>query len=375
MRKYINKNLKNKFVIIMVILILMWDFIGTKGQLVEDLAIPISIGYDLLKKSEEDVKYSVPVEMHVSDPSGSMTSQVIAGEAKNIGGTRGDRQLKSNKKFLLGLEKVLIVSEEQAFYGIKNILDILTNNSNINDKALFIVCKGKAEDVLKDKVKGYANSGEYIAQLIKNAGYYNFFTGENNLINAMVRIDAEGRSFATPYIELKKNGSEITGLALFEGDKMVAKTNLQEAKIINLLRDKTGKGMLTIQKNNREYVNYYAKSKRKVKCYKEGEKYKFIIDIDLNGTIESNELYKNINNDIEVEKKFIEDMENSTKKMCEDFLQKSKSKWNTDFIGLGKFAVAKYGRHSGVDWNRVVPQSDIYVNVKVKVETQGRGDY
>lgn len=76
-----------------------------------------------------------------------------------------------------------------------------------------------------------------------------------------------------------------------------------------------------------------------------------------------------------MQKKFIKDMEDSTKKMCEDFLQKSKARWNTDFLGLGKFAVAKYGRHSGVDWNKVVPESDIYVNVKVKVQGQGRGDY
>jgi Ger(x)C family germination protein len=375
MIKHIKKNINNKIIIIILIIISLWSFIGSKGQLIEDLDVPIGIGYDLVKKNEGDIYYSIPIARYVVDPSGEIISKITTGEAENIGKTRDDRQLKSEKKFLLGLEKVIIISENAAEYGINNILDILVNNTTVNDRAFMVVCKGKAEDILKYKIKGYSNSSEYIDGLIRDSRYYNFFTGEYDFMNSIARIDAEGRSLVLPYIELKEDHPEITGVAIFKGDTMIAKADLQQARIINLLKKDNVTGMLTIKKGPKEYINYEAKTKLKVKCYKEGEKYKFVINLYLNGGIASNELYGNINKDPKVLKKFTEDMENSTKKMCEDFINKAKSEYKVDFLGLGKYAAAKYGRHTGVDWNKIVSESDIYVNVKVKVDTEGRGDY
>ncbi len=375
MIKYTKKSIKNKVIIIILIIIFTWSFIGSKGQLVEDLAIPIGIGYDTVKKNEGDIYYRIPIATYIVDTSGEVISEVITGQAKNIGKTRDNRQLKSEKKFLLGLEKVIIISESSAEYGINNILDILINNTSVNDKALMVVCKGKAEDVLKFKVKGYSNSAEYIDGLIKNSKYYNFFTGDYDFMNAIVRVDAEGRNLVLPYIELKENVPEITGVAIFKGDIMIAKLDLKQAKIMNLLKKGNVSGIVTIKKGPKEYINYETKVKRKVKCYKEGEKYKFFIDLNLNGSIALNELYININKDPKVLKKFTEDMENLIEKECEDFINKTKSEYKVDFLGLGKYAAAKYGRHTGVDWNKIVSESDIYVNVKVKVNTEGRGDY
>ena len=45
---------------------------------------------------------------------------------------------------------------------------------------------------------------------------------------------------------------------------------------------------------------------------------------------------------------------------------------------LGRIAAANFGRGTGVDWNKVICNTDltnIKVNVKVKVDNMGRGDY
>ena len=61
-----------------------------------------------------------------------------------------------------------------------------------------------------------------------------------------------------------------------------------------------------------------------------------------------------------------------------DFIEKMQSQYKIDVLDLGQVAVATYGRGTGTDWNEVVSNfdlSDIIVNVKVKVDNMGRGDY
>lgn len=370
-------NRNNKLIIYLIIIILIiYSFLGPKGELVENLDIPIGIGYDLEDISEENVAYRIPIAIYLFEES-DVSSDILTGKGVSIGLTRENRQAKSNKSFLLGLERVLILSEKVATYGIRPILDILLNNPQINNRASLVVYNGKAEDILNYKVKGYPNSAEYIEGLIRSAKQFNFFPDRQySLMDAIVRVDAEGRNTLLPYIGIEEKDIKIKGLAIFKQDKMIAKTNLQEAKIINLLRENNVKGILTIQETSKEYIDFYAESKRKVKCYKEGDKFKFIINLNLKGSISSNLLYKKLKKDPKVLEKFTNDLEESTKKMCEDFINKKiKNEYKTDVLDLGRVAAAKYGRGKGIDWNKVVNESTIEVNVKVKVDAEGRGDY
>ena len=68
-------------------------------------------------------------------------------------------------------------------------------------------------------------------------------------------------------------------------------------------------------------------------------------------------------------------MAKQVKEMCTGFLDKMKNEYKVDLLQLGWVAAAKYGRDTGVDWNEVVSNSDIKVNVKVHVDKVGRGQY
>ena len=178
-----------------------------------------------------------------------------------------------------------------------------------------------------------------------------------------------------PYIEKTDKGIEITGMALFKKDKMVTKINIDELKIMNMLKENDVKGILTIQKNANEYINYYATSKRKIFCTKEGSKYKFTINIDLKGDIIADTLYKNLQDSPKKDAEFNKKMAEEVKKKCYDFIAKMKNQYKVDCLDLGQVAAAKYGRQTGVDWNSIVCNSQIEVNVKVKIQKTGRGDY
>jgi len=358
------------YILIVVILIFIICSIGSKGELVENLQIPIGVGVD----TDPINTYKIPFLIYSFEEEDKITSIVVNGDGKSIGDTRQDRQLKSGTRSTIGLSRIFVFSEASATFGLRNFLDICINNPQINDRAICAVCIGKAKDILEYNVKGYPNSAEFIEKMIDNLQQYNFYPMQYTLIDLLVRVDTEGRNVLLPIIRIKDDIIETTGLAIFKKDKLVGKADVQEARIINILKENNVKGILTLQKDSKKYINCYTVSKRKIKCDKKNGKYKFVITLDLKGDIVSNELYQNIQNDPQVLKKFEEDMKIYVEKMCNESINKIKGEYKTDVLDLGRIAIAKYGRGTVSDWNKVICDSDIQVNVKFSVDTEGRGD-
>jgi Ger(x)C family germination protein len=347
---------------------------GVEREPVEKVSISSAIGYDLGKNTEGNVDYSVPISIYILN-NNKVSSRTVVSKGNTLGETREDRQQKIDKKFLLGFEKVYVISEEYAKHGISSIIDILFRTPEVRDTAMLCVCKGKAEDILSFEIKDYTSSGDFIEGLLKYSKEYNFFPGNYKLVDAYIRIGAEGRNLVLPYIEVTENTIEISGLALFKEDKMVNYVSSQDAKILNLLRESNIMGMLNIEDDPKRYIDYYGKSRRKVECYKVGDKYKFVINLRMVGDLATNEYHRKIidkpEKKKEVEKKLSKAMETEAKR----FLDIMKNEHKTDCLELGRVACAKYGRNTGTDWNEVVANSEIEVKAAVELDRYGRGDY
>jgi len=362
------------FIIITMLLVIIIAGIGAKGEMVEDLGIIVGVGNDVEKKGS-DITYSVPFLLYSFETKDKITTRVLTGKGRSIGETRENRQLISGRRLLIGLSKVFIFSQDVSVLGIKNILDINHNNAEVNDRALCIVCKGKAEDMLKYPVAGFQSSADFIDGMVKSLQVYNFFPQQYTMMDLLVRAKTEGRNTLLPYVEIKDNTIETTGLAIFKKDKMVAKADMSETRIINMLKENNVKGILTLQ-NSSKYINCYMTAKNKTTCSKEENgKYKFVINLNLSGNIISNELYDNIETDPQVMKRFEQDMTNYVQRMSNEFINKSKCQYKTDVLDLGRIAAAKYGKGTGTDWDEAICNSDIEVNVKFAVEGEGRGDF
>lgn len=371
-------NIINRFKILIIPMLLLITIVylnaGVDVAPVEEIDVVTGVGVDIEEKSKDNILYKVSISRQIFQEEKTL-SDVVDGNGKTLLSTREDRQKKSNKKFVLGLEKVIILSEEFARYSIRTFINTTFTNPHINDKTWLIVCNGKAIDMLKFKVFGYPSSSDYMEGIIKNAKHYNFFPENYKLVDSYVRIDAEGRELSVPYVEIKDGYVEITGMALFKKDKMVTKIGLEEARIMSILKEKHSHGILSILKNPKEYIDYLAKVKRKAKCNKTGDKYEFTIDLDFAGDITCNELYGDFLKKPNENKKFQSDMEKEIEKMCYNFLEKMQKEYKVDCLELGRVAAAKYGRNPETDWNEIVSNSDIKVNVKVNINRYGRGDF
>lgn len=372
------RNNKTKYIFIILLCIIITAFFSAgldDQQPVEELDIISGLGADLVIKNNKIVEHIVPMSVYLFESQNKISSILRTGTAKNKGETRQNRQLSDDKQNILGLEKVFIISEEQAYYGLQDWTNILFRNPYLNDTAYIAVFKGSAQDILGMEIKGYPSSSDFIGGLIKNSIFHNFFSDKYRVTNLFLSIGSEGYNPVLPYIEITDKGITITGMALFNNYKMVSKINVAESSIMNIMRENNVRGIITIQKNTCKYTNYYATSKRKVHCIKKGNKYEFTIDISLEGDLITDTLYKDLQKNPEEVEKFHKEISEKVKKECSDFITKMKYTYKTDCLELGKFAAAKYGRHIEKDWNSIVCNSEINVNVKVKLNKTGRGDY
>jgi Ger(x)C family germination protein len=349
--------------------------VGADTQPIEELDITIGIGYDIDRIGESSIEYIVSTNIYTFEGEDKISSIMLKGRGPTLGEANADRQRRSSSKYIEGYEKIYIFSREQAEAGIKNIADSLFGDPAVNDKGLIMVFHGRAEDALKHKPKGHPSASDQLEGILRNASNYNFFLKRYDLMDVFRGSQIEGRSLIMPYVELKEEGFEISGLAIFKDHKMVANLNTNETKFTSLLRENKVKGIITIQESPTRYINFYAKTRRKVKCEKIGDKYHFTINIACRGEVISNELFPSLLKDYSSKRESERAIEEKIEELCYRIINKMKKEYKVDVLELGRIAAAKYGRHTGVDWDEVICNSRIDVKVDLEIERVGRGDY
>lgn len=370
--------MKNSIILKLIVIILAFFILGYNPNdervPAEDLNVPSAVGIDL-EKINSNLLYKIPMSYYIFQEGKETQKKVAAGEGFSPLQARQNRSLKVGKDLVIGLEKVDIISEETARTGIRSIVDFFFNNTEINDTALMAVCEGNAKDILELNVPGYPTSGDYLEQMINSSKNFNFFEDNYKIIDVFARVDSEGRNIKLPYIKRTKDGLVIDGLAIFKNDKMVKKINVPDAKILNMLSNDAGKGMVTIQKNSDTYTDFYTKVKRKIKCTRENGKYTFDINLNFKGDLVTNQYNKEVQNKLKEKEKLEKELESKIEKQSKEFINKMQNVYKIDCLELGRIAAAKYGRDTGTDWDKVISNSQINVKASVKINNQGRGSY
>ncbi|MCI1715443.1 Ger(x)C family spore germination protein [Clostridium sp.] len=375
---------KNKILIIIPLLCMICAFfmVGIKNaDAVENLEIVAGIGSDIEYNTPNLVSYSIPLSTYIFGDTGEdgentrISSTIRKGVGKTIGETRENRQSISDKKSILGFEKVYVISESNAVYGIEPIIDVLFKNPQLNDTGYFVICKGKAEDMLSHKVKGYPSSSDFIEGLMKNEFNYSFFPKNTKITDLYTSLYVEGVNPVIPYIEICDGKIKVSGMALFKDANMVAKSNPDDSKWLNLMRNDRSFGIVSLQKSSKNYADFYADSSRKISVDRIDGKLHFTIELKLKGNTITNTYFKDLSKNVNTRELFEKEIGEIVHKNCCLVINKMKMEYKTDCIGLGQYAAAKYGRWSNTDWNKEVLDSSIDVNVKVSVENCGRGSF
>ena len=369
------KRYKVYFILTAALLFYMLIFIGIQRVPIEELEIIGGLGYDLKKVTPGNIEFSFPLESYVISPDGEIRSKTTVAKGLTPGQTDQNRQRMLDKAFVYGTDRIFVIGEDYATYGIRSILEERARNPYTSDMAFTMISKGKAEDILKFRMKNYASISEYLEGLIESLKWSNFFSQNYKIIDIMVRVQGEGRSLVLPYVEIEKNRVIVSGVALFNKDKMIGYLNISQTRLLNLLKENNVVGVLSLQQGSKKYIDISALSQRKVKCTREGEKYKFSIELKLEGEVINNVLVKKLLEDLDTKKLIEQQFEKQIEKDCEAFIKKMQGQYKVDLLDLGREGAAKYGRRKNIDWNEVVTNAEISVKAKVNIFAQGRGGY
>lgn len=367
------KNHKGMILIIVAIIAYIFMLPKDTATPVEQCNILSGIAIDLIRKGEKEFEHKTAISSYIFNKQNEVSVQIIKGKAKNFALLRQNLETNNNYKYVYGHEKVILIGEEYAKNGIRDSIDKYFNHQDINDLCRVAVCRGLATDIISKYGNEFTPASEFMDKLMKFNLEDNFFSDDSKLIDVFVRIDGEGRNVVLPYIDIQDGRITITGIAIFNEDKMVKQLDLNDARIINCLRNNESKGQFILEEDNKSYAAITGVVKRKVECEINDKKFKFIINLDLHGDIVTNLIYTDMLTNNNTIKKFEEEISKKTEEKFQSYIDKNKS--DSDCLELGVIAAAKFGRRKIDDWGKVIENSDVRVKVKIHVDKIGQGLY
>lgn len=336
----------------------------------EKLSIIIGMGYDLESK-DGMVKFKDISETFTFKGQDQIEHQVLTGEGNSIYSTQDNLQAKFSRKFILGSELIYLIGENRATYGIEDLMDAMMRDVERRRIAAIAVSSQPPEEVYKLNPQVYSTVAEDIYGNLKLSWEENFFSRDIQISDVLKMYHQEGREIVIPYLQVGDGKAHIEGLALFNEDKMITKVDLKEAKLINMIRNSNSSGHLNVnfEEKNKYYEGYF-KNKIKVKVSKEEDVLKYSIFLKLSGNLKVNTI-----DEKSITKKEVKDIQKKfsikVKKELEAEVKKVQQVYGIDWLDLGKYAVAKYGRQSNYSSDEAFKNAIIDVNVDVKINSIG----
>lgn len=364
-----------KGIILVIAIIILYVFLlpHDTATPVEQCNILSGIAIDLVRKGEKEFEYNTAISSYIFNKQNEVSVQIIKGKAKNFALLKENLETNNNYKYVYGHEKVLLIGEEYAKNGIRDAIDKYFSVQDINDLCRVAVCRGMASDIMEKNGNEFTPAAEFMDKLMKFNLEDNFFSDDSKLIDVFVRIDGEGRNVVLPYIDVVGGRITITGLALFNKDKMVKQVSLNEARMLNCLRNNESKGQFLLEEDSKRYTAIIGMAKRKVECEKNGGSFNFTISLDFYGDVVTNLIYNDMVTNPDTIKQFEKDISKKTEEKLQGCIDKNRS--NNDCLELGVIAASKFGRRKVDNWGEVIENSNIKVKVKIHVDKIGQGQY
>ena len=279
----------------------------------------------------------------------------------------------------------LIYESEHGGYVPKMILKDFYFQLDNHDKQNILPLAGvNQENKKENEEKEQSSGGDSGSGTNSDSGGGNQSSGENSGSEEdekkKVKTNKSGFDYlAKEYVAGKmdvdkQNASEVIGMAVFSGDRMVGTMDNIESLIYNMLVGEFDFSYTAFY--NKDYpkvpltIALEQKRKPKIKVDTKTDKPKIDITLFLEGQLISEAI------DYPVEDKIEEvegEIEKETKKKVEKFLKKT-IKMNTDIVGFGQYAKKKfltYNDYNGYEWTQKYADAEFDVKVDFELERIG----
>lgn len=308
---------------------------------IENLSFMIGIGYDIDKQSKKPIVD--PIELIVFKGNNEIDRTMSSGVGETIYNTVNDRQTIMSKKFIVGTEKLYLISEERARYGIEDLLEVLIRDEVRNELAFVGITDGDTSKYFNMEPIDNTSSSKAIAGLLKYCHLANFFPQNVTIYELLFMYNQSGRRIILPYIINDNGKPRIDGICVFDGAKMKHKIPLEEAFYINMLRSKSD-GYISIVKDNNPKICYTIKAKNLVDVSVDyDETLIYNINVTLKGILKADSI-DNKTISAKEAKVIQQEFEKKVKEELEKIVYKVQNQYQLDCFDITKFTAAKFGK-------------------------------
>ena len=155
----------------------------------------------------------------------------------------------NGNEVFLGNSTYIVFGEELAKEGILQELHFFNGENEISPSTTLVLADGSAKDLISAQAESESNSS--ILRDILKQGQKNGVIGKSTLMNVMKRLVEEGASPYLPVISAETEGEDslfkITGMAVFDREKLVDVIPIDEAKGILWINDEIERALLVVE--------------------------------------------------------------------------------------------------------------------------------
>ena len=216
-------------------------------NILDRVGMAILVGYDL--GTEE--KMAATSAIREVNPEFQSNVEIVTTENETSKGNRIETNRKLSKKVVVGQMRVVLFGEELAKDDIHHYIDSLLENPTVSKGLYLAIVEGETAPLLEYKYENIDDIGQHIFRLLEQN-----IEQEIMISSTLHEIGHDlymaGEDIYMPIIKKEEDLVELSGIALFNGDKMVSKLPVEDTFYVKLAAEdyKSGSIEVVLQKED-----------------------------------------------------------------------------------------------------------------------------
>ncbi|AZB42566.1 Ger(x)C family spore germination protein [Bacillus sp. FJAT-42376] len=328
-------------------------------EIIDDVNIILASGYD---SSGGELTGTVVVPVYQKQQ--PVKSEILEEQAVLTRDLLTNLQRKSSDPLVYGKLQVALFGEELAKKGFKDLLDSLQRDASVGSRVYLAVGRKSASEILRGQY-GIRGTAVYLSNLIRHNIESRDLSREN-LHLFLYNMYDKGKDAYLPILELSgKDELEISGVALFDEDRMVAEVPSDKMIFFKLLTDQYMEGTYTMALKDGVKVSVKSITSHKKVRMKSEDSVK--IDIKLEGHIRE---YTGKKITPAVVKKVESEFKKTVEKECLALIEQFQS-LDIDPVGIGDQASHTFRGFKIKEWKKNYRNVKADVNADIIVNESG----
>lgn len=382
--------MRKKLILTMFLIVISISLTGCWDSIeLNQREIVTAVGFDKGENEGEiEITYQSIIPENISTPLKSSTS-LKAVHVVTLKGYSANEALVhynqvSSKIPYFNHNRVFLIGEDIARKGINSFTDVIFRSTEHRSRAWVLVCKGRAEDILKKDTEITKITADYIVNLINSSN--NIATVPVDTLHSfMKKLSNKNISPVTAKVEILTSSNRgeihrdigISGSAVFYKDKLMGWLNMDETRGLLWINNDFKHGAIISgypNSTNRNVTEKVTSYKTKIRPKMVDGKVTISLDIKQEGMIGESDGKINLDStdNINILEKALEE---EVKKEVEACLKKVQKEYKSDVLGFGEKIHQRFPKEwkkISKDWDNIFPNVNVETNVKVKLRSTGK---